>query len=79
MAKRMTVKLIKHGYSGLVGCPLGHEFKAVVHVVEDVPHIKCVYIRGSSLAKATGKKEPWQLKQYLFVLGTDHSDFQEVT
>jgi len=79
MAKRMTVKLIKYGYSGLEGAPLGTEFKAVKHVVKDVPHISCVYIRGSSLAKATGKKEAWQLKQYLFVLGTDHSDFEDIT
>ena len=79
MAKRMEVKLIKYGYSGLEGCPLGHVFKAVKHVVEDVPHISCVYIRGSSLAKATGNKEAWNLKQYLFVLGTDHSDFEVTT
>jgi len=79
MAKRMTVKLIKHGYSGLEGCPLGTEFKAVKFVVEDVPHIKAVYIRGSSLAKATGNKVQWNLKQYLFVLGTDHSDFEDIT
>jgi hypothetical protein len=79
MAKRMTVKLIRHGYSGLAGCPLGTEFKAVKHVVSDVPHLSCVYIRGSSLAKATGNKVPWQLKQYLFVLGTDHSDFEDIT
>ncbi len=78
MAKRITVKLINHGYSGLVGCPLGHEFKAVRHIVEDVPQVKCMYIRGSSLAKATGNKEAWALKQYMFVLGTDHSDFEEV-
>ncbi len=78
MAKRMAVRLIKYGYSGLEGCPLGTEFKAVKHVVEDVPHIKAVYIRGSSLAKATGNKHQWNLKQYLFVLGTDHSDFEEV-
>ncbi len=79
MAKRMTVKLIKHGYSGLTGCPLGTEFKAVKHVVADVPHISCVYIRGSTLAKATGNKSAWALKQYLFVLGTDHSDFEDIT
>jgi len=79
MAKRMTVKLIKHGYSGLEGCPLGTEFKAVKFIVEDVPHIKCVYIRGSVLAKATGNKHQWNLKQYLFVLGTDHSDFEDIT
>lgn len=79
MAKRMKVRLRKHGYSGLEGCPLGTEFKAVKHVVEDVPHISCVYIRGSSLAKETGNKEAWKLKQYLFVLGTDHSDFEDIT
>ena len=78
MAKRVEVKLIKHGYSGLEGCPLGHVFKAVEHVVEDVPHIKCVYIRGSSLAKAKGNKQAWALKQYLFVLGFDASDMEAV-
>ena len=79
MAKRMTVKLIRQGYSALEGCPLGTEFKAVQHIVADVPHIPCVYIRGSVLAKATGNKNMWNLKQYLFVLGTDHSDFEDVT
>ena len=79
MGKRVTVRLIKTGYSGLVGAPLGTEFKAVKFVVEDVPHIKAVYIRGSSLAKATGNKNMWTLKQYLFVLGTDHSDFEDIT
>ena len=79
MAKRMKVKLIRQGYSGLEGCPLGTEFKAVKHIVEDVPHISCVYIRGSTLAKATGNKNMWTLKQYLFVLGTDHSDFEDIT
>ncbi len=79
MAKRMTVKLIRRSYSALEGCPLGTEFKAVKHVVADAPHLSCVYIRGSSLAKATGRKVAWQLKQYLFVLGTDHSDMELVT
>ena len=79
MAKRMTVRLIRHGYSALEGCPLGTEFKAVKHVVADVPHLSCVYIRGSSLTKATGHKVAWRLKQYLFVLGTDHSDMELVT
>jgi len=78
MAKRMAVRLIKRGYSGLDGCPLGTEFKAVKYIVEDVPHLKCVYIRGSSLAKATGNTIAWQEKQYLFVLGKDSSAFEEV-
>ena len=79
MAKRMTVKLTKIVYSGLVGCPLGTEFKAVKFVVADSPQLSCVYIRGSTLAKATGNKLAWQLKQYLFVLGKDHSEFEDIT
>ena len=79
MAKRMTVKLTKIVYSGLVGCPLGTEFKAVKHIAPSAPQLSCVYIRGSSLAKATGNKLAWQLKQYLFVLGTDHSEFEDIT
>ena len=79
MAKRMTVKYVGKGdYTGLHGCPLGHEFKAVEFIVADCPNIACVHIRGSSLAKATGNKWAWTAKKYVFVLGFDNSDMELV-
>lgn len=80
MAKRMTVKYIGKGnYIGLGNCPLGTEFKAVEFKVADCPHLTCVHVRGSSLAKATGDKRYWTAKQYVFVLGFDNSDMELVT
>ena len=54
-------------------------FKAVEFVVADCPHIQCVHIRGSSLAKATGEKKFWTAKKYVFVLGFDNSDMELVS
>ncbi len=77
MAKRMEVKYVGKGnYIGLDKCPKGHVFKAVEFVVADCPHIACVHIRGTSLAKATGEKMYWTAKQYVFVLGFDNSDME---
>jgi hypothetical protein len=73
----MAVRYIgKGGYTGLSGCPIGHVFKAVEFKVADCPHLTCVHIRGSSLAKATGEKKFWTAKKYVFVLGFDNSDME---
>ena len=77
MAKRIAVKSTGNGqYSGLDGLPVGTEFKAVEFKVADALHLQCVHIRGSSLAKATGKKEAFKQKQYVFVLGFDNSSME---
>ena len=79
MAKRMAVKSTGKGqYSGLSGLPVGTEFKAVEFKLASNPDMQCVYIRGSSLAKATGKKEAFTAKQYVFVLGYDNSSMELV-
>lgn len=79
MAKRMAVKTTGHGhYTGLEGLPVGTEFKAVEFKLASNPAMQCVYIRGSSLAKATGNKTDFTAKQYVFVLGFDNSDMELV-
>lgn len=77
MAKRIAVKSTGSGqYSGLANLPVGTEFKAVEFVVASALHLNCVYIRGTSLAKATGNKEAFPHKQYVFVLGFDNSSME---
>lgn len=77
MAKRIAVKSTGKGnYSGLNGLPKGTEFKAVEFKLATNPDMQCVYIRGSSLAKATGKKDIFIHKQYCFVLGYDNSSME---
>lgn len=77
MAKRIAVKSTGSGqYSGLDNLPVGTEFKAVEFKVASAPNLDCVYIRGSSLAKATGNKEAFKQKQYVFVLGFDNSSME---
>ena len=79
MGKRLAVKSTGHGhYSGLEDLPVGTEFKAVEFKLHGYPDLPCVYIRGSSLAKATGNKEEFKHKQYVFVLGFDNSDMELV-
>lgn len=79
MAKRVAVKSTGKGqYSGLSDLPAGVEFKAVEFKVASAPNMQCVYIRGSSLAKATGLKEVFKQKQYVFVLGFDNSSMELV-
>lgn len=80
MAKRMAVKYRGKGqYAALDGLPVGTEFKAVEFKVKDSLNMKCCYIRGSSLAKATGNKTAFTAKQYVFALGFDNSDFEDIT
>ena len=77
MAKRIAVKYTGKGnYTGLDGLALGTEFKAVEFKLASNPAMECVYIRGSSLAKATGNKKVFTAKQYAFVLGYDNSDME---
>ena len=77
MAKRMAVKTTGHGhYTGLEDLPVGTEFKAVEFKLTSNPDMHCCYVRGSSLAKATGKKKVFTAKQYVFVLGYDNSDME---
>lgn len=80
MAKRMQVKYRGAGqYSALECLAIGTEFKAVEFKLDSNPDMKCCYIRGSSLAKATGDKEAFKQKQYVFALGFDNSDFEDIT
>lgn len=77
MAKRIAVKSTGKGqYTGLAGLAKGTEFKAVEFKLDSNPDMQCVHIRGSSLAKATGNKEAFQHKQYVFVLGFDNSSME---
>lgn len=79
MAKRITVKYTGNGnYSGLEGLAVGTEFKGVEFGGVRDTSIEGVYIRGSSLAKATGNKEAFKHKQYLFVFGYVNSDMEAV-
>ena len=80
MAKRMQVKYRGAGqYSALEVLAIGTEFKAVEFKLTSNLDMKCVYIRGSSLAKATGNKAAFPHKQYVFALGFDNSDFEDIT
>ena len=79
MAKRVTVKYTGSGnYEGLLGVDVGTEFKAVEFRSSKDDSLLGAYIRGSTLAKATGNKEAFQHKQYLFVFGYSNSDMELV-
>lgn len=74
MAKRMTVKYKGHShYNDVQLIPDGTEFKGVESGSGGV------FIRGTSLAKACGVKGKFPSKQYLFVLGRDNSEFEDIT
>ncbi len=77
MAKRITVKYTGCGnYEGLTGVEVGTEFKAVKFQGDWDTSIEGAYIRGSTLAKATGNKEAFKHKQYLFIFGYSNSDME---
>lgn len=77
MAKRLTVKYTGNGnYSGCSTIPVGTELKGVEFQGVSDTSIHGVYIRGSTLAKASGNKEAFQHKQYLFVFGYGNSDME---
>ena len=79
MAKRMTVKYTGNGnYSGCSTIPVGTEFKGVEFAGVRDTTIAGVYIRGSSLAKASNNKAAFPHKQYLFVFGYANSDMEAV-
>ncbi len=76
MAKRIEVKYTGNGnYSGLKNIEVGTEFKGV-EFHDSKGDLIGAYIRGSTLAKATGNKAAFGLKQYLFVFGYDNSDME---
>jgi len=70
MAKRMAVRY-KGGshYQAMQCIPAGTVFKAVDAEVKG--KLSGVYIRGSSLTKATKGKHKFKAKQYLFIVSGD--------
>jgi len=67
MAKRLKVRFIggTH-YVHMQAIPVGTEFKAVDAMLPG--KLKGVYIRGTSLTKATKGKHKFKAKQYLFIV-----------
>ena len=77
MGKRITIKYTGNGnYEGLTGVDVGTEFKAVEFRRSSDNFLLGAYVRGSTLAKATGNKEAFTHKQYLFVFGYSNSDME---
>ncbi len=70
MAKRLAVRY-KGGshYTAMQCIPAGTVFKAVDAEVKG--KLSGVYIRGSSLTKATKGKHEFKAKQYLFIVAGD--------
>jgi hypothetical protein len=60
-------------YNDVQLIPIGTKFKGVASGTGGV------FIRGTSLAKACGVKGKFPCKQYLFVLGRDNSEFEDIT
>ena len=78
MAKRLNVRYNGgSAYTAVQHIPVNTVFKGVESRAADGSLIG-VFIRGSSLRKASGLRRQFCAKQYLFVLGRDNSEMVAV-